>query len=95
MFEPAAVEIMLVVRYLETPAGCGEPNPPGLGSLSLLVGVNHLTDYFLSISSNMIRLPSEDTLMLTYIHESLAREYEVELFPRKHDNMGLGAAELN
>jgi len=49
LFKPAAVEIMLVVRYLEPPAGCGEPNPPGFGPLSLLVGVNHLTDYFLRL----------------------------------------------
>src|SRR3989442_5223190 len=26
LFKPAAVEIMLVVRYLEPPAGCGVPN---------------------------------------------------------------------
>src|SRR2546426_1699200 len=32
LFKPAAVEIMLVVRYLEPPAGCGEPNPPGFRS---------------------------------------------------------------
>src|SRR5438128_4981510 len=65
MLEPAAVEIMLVVRYLEPPAGCGGPNPPGFGTLSLIVGVNHLQIFFLRISFNIIRLPTEGTPMLT------------------------------
>ena len=73
MFESVAVEIMLVVRYLEPPAGCGEPNRPGFGPLSLLVGVNHSTDYFLRTSSNIIRLPSEGNLMLTSNHGSLMK----------------------
>jgi len=85
-FEPAAVEIMLVVRYLEPPAGCGEPNPPGFGTLSLLVGVNHLTDFFLRISSNIIRLPSEGTPMLTSNYGSLKIGVEVE-HPREHNCM--------
>src|SRR3989442_6831177 len=49
LFKPAAAEIMLVVSYLETPAGCGESNPPGFRPLSLLLGVTHLTDYCLSL----------------------------------------------
>ena len=56
---------MLVVRYLEPPAGCGGPNPPGFGTLSLIVGVNHLQIFFLRISFNIIRLPTEGTPMLT------------------------------